>query len=489
MSAAQGSAIGGRLARRLCGRSRAIVALVAALAMGGCAVGPKYERPAVELPTEYPEVAAAIQTGAALRADWWKLYGDPQLDTLVATALERNADLQLAAAQIDEARAALREAGSALLPEIDLNGTSNRTRVSQSTTVPTPSGVPVVRTDHRFAFATNFELDFWGKFRNATDAARARLLSTQFGRDVVQLTLESTVAQAYFTLRSLDAQIAVTNQTIASREQSVTIVNARVQAGYSSDLDLSQARLLRANAAAQLRDLTRQRALVQHQLEQFTGRLDLRVAVQGALDLTLPALPPPGLPSTLLERRPDVIVAEQNLIAANAQIGVARAAQFPTFSLTGFLGGESESLSSLLNAPGRIWSVGLGLAFPVLDSGRYAARTEQAEARQRQAVAQYRKSVETAFKDVADALANVRETIAAETDLRAAVEAARRAQQIAELRYTGGYAAYLEVLDAQRNANDAELALVRNRQQQLNYTVDFIRAIGGGWERSPPPLG
>ena len=468
-------------------RARALrlpVALFGACVVAACAVGPKYERPVVDLPTEYPEVAAAVQSGAALRADWWKLYNDAQLDALVATALERNADIRLAAAQIEEARAVLREAGSALLPEIDVGGTSSRARSSQSTTLPAPAGVPVVRTDHRFAFSTTFELDFWGKFRSATDAARARLLATQYGRDVVQLTLQSTVAQAYFALRSLDAQIAVTRLTIASREDSVKIVTSRVQAGYSSELDLAQANLLRANAAAQLRELNRQRAVFEHQLEQLAGKLDLRVPVKDTLHLTLPPLPPPGLPSTLVERRPDVIVTEQNLIAANAQIGVARAAQFPTFSLTGFLGGQSEALSNILDAPARIWSLGLGVAFPVLDAGRYAARTEQTEARQRQAVAQYRKSVETAFREVADALSNVRETVAAEIDLRAAVDAARTAQRLAELRYNAGYAAYLEVLDAQRNANDAELALVRNRQQQLSYTVDFIRALGGGWTTS-----
>ena len=452
--------------------------------VAGCTVGPKYERPVLDLPPDYPEPADAMRSGAALRADWWKLYNDPELDTIVAAAMERNADVKLAAAQVEEAAGVLREAGAAIFPEIDLNGSSNRTRFSQSTAIPTPAGFPNVRNDHRAVLTTTFELDFWGKLRSATEVARARLLATQYGRDVVMLSLASTTAQAYFSLRSLDAQIAVTQVSLASRESSVQIVNSRVQAGYSSDLDLYQANLLRANAAAQLRDLQRQRALVEHQLEQLAGTLGLRVAAKSALDLPLPALPPPGLPSSLLERRPDVIVAEQNLIAANAQIGVARAAQFPTFSLTGFLGGESDSLVNILNAPSRIWSVGAGVLFPVFDAGKYAARTEQAEARQKQAVASYQKSVETAFKDVADSLSNIRQTLAAETDLRAAAEAAQNAAKIAQARYTAGYSAYLEVLDAQRNANDAELALVRNRQLQLSYTVDFIKAVGGGWTRT-----
>lgn len=469
---------------RMTGMSRrarlaAFVAMLGVLA--GCAVGPKYERPALEVPTEYPEVAAAGNAAAALRADWWKLYNDPRLDALVASALERNSDLKLATAQIDEAAAVLREAGAALLPQIDLAGNSNRTGFSTTTALPSPAGVPSVRTGHRLVLSTTFELDFWGKLRSASDAARARLLATEYGRDIVMLTLASTTAQTYFALRSLDAQIAVTKATLASRESSVSIVGDRVKAGYSSDLDLHQANLLRATAAAQLRELERQRAALEHQLQTLTGTLNLRLANADVLDLPTPALPPPGLPSTLLERRPDVVVAEQNLIAANAQIGVARAAQFPTLSLTGFLGGESESLIDIVTVPSRVWSIGAGLLFPIFDSGKYAARTEQAEARQRQAIATYQKSVETAFREVADALSNIRQTVLAETDLRAAVDAAEAAERIAEARYTAGYSAYLEVLDAQRNANDARLALVRNRQLQLAYTVDFIKAVGGGW--------
>jgi multidrug efflux system outer membrane protein len=462
-----------RLARR--------AAIVVLAALAGCAVGPKYERPALELPNEYPEIAAAGNAGAALRADWWKLYNDPRLDALVASALEHNSDLKGATAQIEEAAAVLREAGASLLPQVDLSGNSNRTAVSTTTAVPSPAGVPSVRTGHRLVLSTTFELDFWGKLRSASDSSRARLLATQYGRDVVMLTLASTTAQTYFALRSLDAQIAVTKATLASRESSVQIVGERVKAGYSSDLDLHQANLLRATAAAQLRELERQRAALEHQLQTLTGTLSLRVATVDALDLPTPALPPPGLPSTLLERRPDVVVAEQNLIAANAQIGVARAAQFPTLSLTGFLGGESESLLELVKSPSRVWSIGAGLLFPVFDSGKYAARTEQAEARQRQAAATYQKSVETAFREVADALSNIRQTVLAEADLRAAADAAEAAQRIAEARYTAGYSAYLEVLDAQRNANDARLALVRNRQLQLAFTVDFIKAVGGGW--------
>jgi outer membrane protein, multidrug efflux system len=455
--------------------------LLAALISAGCAVGPAYQRPVLDLPAAYPEEVDAGAGRTAIQAEWWKLYNDPQLNELVAATLVRNVDIRLAVAQVEEAEGVVREAGAAILPEIDVGGNSNRTAFSNTVALPAPTGFPTVRNDHRYTFSTTFELDFWGKLKSASDAAQAKLLATRYARDVVMLTLASTTAQTYFALRSLDAQIAVTRTSLATRDSSLGIVRDRVKAGYASDLDLAQANVARATAASQLRDLQRQRALVEHQLQTLTGKLDLRLEAGNALDLPTPALPPPELPSTLVERRPDVAAAEQNLISANAQIGVARAAQFPTFSLTGFLGGESESLSNILTNPARIWSVGLGLVFPVFDSGRYAARTEEAEARQRQALASYQKTVELAFRDVADALANIRQSVATEDDLRAAAAAAREALRIAQVRYAAGYSAYLDVLDAQRSVNDAELSLARNRQAQLAYTVDLIKATGGGW--------
>ena len=458
-----------------------LLSLCAALISAGCAVGPAYQRPAPDLPAAYPEDMESGGARVAIGAGWWKLYNDPVLNDLVAATLARNVDIRLAVAQVEEAEGVVREAGAAILPEINVGGNSNRTASSSATTLPSPAGIPTVRTNHRFTFSTTFELDFWGKLKSASDVAQARLLASRYSRDVVMLTLAATTAQSYFALRSLDAQIAVTRTSLSSRDASLGIVRDRVNAGYASDLDLAQANLSRANAGSLLRDLQRQRALFEHQLQTLTGKLDLRLPAGDALDVPTPALPPPDLPSTLVERRPDVASAEQNLIAANAQIGVARAAQFPTFSLTGFLGGESESLTNILTNPARIWSVGLGVLFPVFDSGKYAARTAEAEARQRQALASYQKAVETAFRDVADALANIRQSIATEGDLQAAVLAARDALRIAQARYGAGYSAYLDVLDAQRSVNDAELALARNRQAQLTYTVDLIKATGGGW--------
>lgn len=461
---------------------RAVLRLGMALLLGGCAaVGPDYERPAVNLPGAYADAPADVGTPAAIRAQWWKLYGDERLDELVAGALERNADMRLAVARIEETDANLREAGAAFLPEIDLSAAPTRSRVSNRTAAPIPASAPLVRNDLRFTLGTSFEIDFWGKLRRALEATRALALGSRYAKEVVTLSLAGLTTQAYFSLRSLDAQVTLTRATLQSRGEALGLVRNRARGGIASDLEVNQAEFARADASAQLKELLRQRALVEHQLATLTGRLDLALASGDLLSLPLPPLPPAGLPSALLERRPDVRQAEQQLIAANAQIGIARAAMFPTISLTAYAGGQSAALSTVLSTGASIWSVGFGLALPIFDSGRFAARTQAAEARQRQSVAAYQKAVETAFREAADALAGVQQTTAAEEDLQSRVVAARNVLRLAGLRYEAGYSAYLEVLDAQRTANEAELAFVRNRQSRLSASVDLMKALGGGW--------
>jgi len=466
--------------RKLC---TPLLATMLALALNGCMmVGPDYKRPAQELPPDYPEPAGT--DAAALRADWWTLYGDATLNDLVANAQKNSADIRLAAAQLEEANAALREVDAANYPQIDGSYAATDSRVSNATAVPVPSTVPLVRQNRRLAASTTFELDFWGRLRRGTEAARAAALSSRYGRDVVALTLAGTTSQAYFSLRAVDAQIAVTRITLKSREESLEVVKNRAASGISSDLEVNQAIGARSDAVLQLQDLERQRKLIEHQLGTLTGNLSLRLP-PGELDqLPVPPVPPAGLPSSLLERRPDVQAAEQNLVAANARIGVAKAAMFPTISLTGSYGGESAAFSNLLTGPARIWSLGFGLTLPLFDAGRLSARTEQAEARQRQSVANYQKAVETAFRETADAISNLSAAGASEAEFKVKVEAARQALELARIRYQSGYSGYLEVLDAQRTANDAELALVRNRQSRLAYSVDLMKALGGGW--APP---
>lgn len=461
------------------------LALVVTLA--GCAVGPDYQRPELALPDHYPDANVADTTDGEITPDWWTLYGDAELDHLISRALQNNADLRRAVAQIDEAEAVLSEARATLFPEIDLGLSSSRARSSTLNAQPLAAGVSPVSNSHRLALSTSFELDLWGRLQRASEAAQAQLLGTRYGRDVTALALTGATAQAYFLLRSLDAQITVTQQTLTTREESLALARSRAAGGLASELDVYQAETGRADAALQLRELQRQRALVEHQLGVLTGTPDLALAPGDLMQLPLPAAPPAGLPSTLLERRPDVQQAEQALIAANARIGVSRAAQFPTFTLTGVFGGQSEEFSDLLKSGARIWSIGLGATMPILDAGRYSARTRQAEAVQRQALADYQQVVETAFREVADALTNAQSTRAAAEDQDKRVTAARNALRLSQKRYEAGYSGYLEVLDAQRTANTAEQALIQHRQAQLAYSVDLIKALGGGWTATVEP--
>jgi len=455
---------------------------LAALALAGCIkVGPDYTRPeVVALPAEYPTAGAPGE--AVVPADWWTIYSDATLNDLVASARKANADVRLAAARVQEAEAVLREARASLFPDVSAGYNYSRSRVSTTSVPPPPAGT-IIRPSHQLALAsTSFELDFWGKFARASEAAQANLLNSRLSQDTVALTLAGATAQTYFALRSLDSQVAVLDLSIRIREDSLAIARARLAAGLASELDVYQAEGALADALFQRRDAARNRALVERQLAQLTGRLDLKLAAGEVFALPLPPVPPPGLPSTLLERRPDIRAAEQTLVSFNAQIGVARAAMFPTLSLTGFLGFQSAEFSELLSSNARVWTLGAGLTGPIFDAGRRSARVEQAEARREQALAGYQRAIETGFREVADALVNVSESAQSEDELRGRLEAARKALELSRLRYESGYSPYLEVLDAQRTANDAAIAFVRNRQARLAFTVDLMKALGGGWK-------
>ena len=457
-------------------------ALVLALLAAGCTtVGPDYQRPAITLPAQYPGMSkAAPATPAVLiAADWWTLYGEAELTRLIEQALAANADIAQAVARVEQAQGQLREADGALVPTVNAGANAGRSELGAS--VPSnPYGRTLTGNDLKLSLSTSFEIDFWGKLARATEAARAQLLAGTAARETVRLTVAGAVAQGWFALRSLDMQIAATRSTLKSREDGARLIGLRVKAGSGSRLDAEQAEIQRADAALQLRELQRQRALAQSLLGLLTADPGLTLA-EGTLATTVPAAPPAGLPSGLLERRPDVKRAEALLMSANAQIGVARAAMFPSLTLTGAGGVESTALSTLLKGPAHFWSLGFGLTAPIFDGGRNAARTDQAGARQREAVGAYQGAVATAFKEVADALANggaARES-QADTERRAA--AAETAERLAKARYDAGYAGYLELLDAQRTATAARLDVVRNRQAQLNASVDLFKALGGGW--------
>jgi multidrug efflux system outer membrane protein len=452
---------------------------LAALLLAGCAVGPDYQRPEQALPAQYPaSVEPAGTAGAEVPAQWWTLYRQSELDRLVAQALERNRDLEQAVARVEQADALARQAGAALLPRVDLGANAARAHVSPLTFPPNGA----TGNQFQLGLSASFELDFWGKLRRTREAARDTLLASSYARDTVSLTVAALTAQAWIGLRSLDEQIVLTRGTLATREEGLRLLGLRLQGGTSSQLDIEQAEGLRSASAVLLRDLQRQRALAQTQLAVLTGQLDLTLPEATLASLPLPPQPPAGLPSALLERRPDVRSAEQALAAASARIGAARAEQLPTISLTGSVGFESAELSDLLKSPSRIWSFGAGLAQPLFDGGRLGARTDQAVAAHREARGAYRGVVEDAFKDVADALANLQAAKGSQEDLARADRAAANALKLAQARYDVGYSGHLDLLDAQRSAAAAQLDLVRNRQLQLAASVDLFRALGGGWQ-------
>ncbi|HZW75177.1 MAG TPA: efflux transporter outer membrane subunit, partial [Caldimonas sp.] len=450
---------------------RRLATLLAAVALAGCMVGLDYQKPATELPNGFTEGASSSEGVGAIPDDWWRLFGDPTLDDLVANALAANVDIAQAVARIEEADANLRAVNAALFPEVDLSGAAGRSASSSKIAAPAP---PFVRNDVRLAFTAAYEIDFWGKLRRASEAARAQGLSSRYAHDVVTLSVAALTTQTYFLVRSLDAQIASTRTTLATRDDTLVIVRRRAEGGLASDLEVRQAEGARSDAAFQLNDLLRQRSLAEHLLATLTSRLDLAIAPGDLAHLPLPAMPPPGLPSALLERRPDIRQAEQDLVAANAEIGVARAQMFPTITLTGAFGGESQSLAGLFTVPGRLWAFGAGLSAPIFEAGRLSALVDVQRAREREALAAYNRAIQTAFREVQDALTNVQRYAELEGDAQASVNAAREALRLANIRYSAGYTGFLDVLDSQRSLNVAELALIRSRQNLLSAGVDLF---------------
>ncbi|MDQ2778827.1 MAG: efflux transporter outer membrane subunit [Pseudomonadota bacterium] len=461
---------------------RRLAPLVLAALAGCAAVGPDYQRPAVALPAAFSQTDATSDSSAStVPADWWRLYDDVELTRLETQALASNATIEQAVARVEFATAQLREAGGAFLPRLDGNASAARQQ-SSALSLGNPTGRSFTGNGFALSLSTSYEIDFWGKLRRTDEAARAALLASAASRDTVRLTVAGAVAQNWFLLRSLDAQIDATRRTLQSRQDGLRVFQERLKAGVGSRLDVQQAEILRADSATLLRDLQRQRALTVSQLGVLSGEPGLTVPPQPLAATELPPLPPPGLPSSLLERRPDLRAAEAQLAAANAQIGVARANQLPSVSLTGAFGQQSTDLGDLLNAPARFWSIGIGLVAPIFDGGRLAARTEQAQARQREATGAYRATAQTAFKEVADALANLRAARESAVDVQSRDRAARDALQLAKARFDAGYSGNIELLDAQRTATAAELVVISNRQQQLNASVDLLKALGGGWQ-------
>ena len=462
---------------------RALAVAALALFIAGCSLMPSYKRPAAELPTNWNEVPAQ---GIPVNERWWTLYRDPVLDRLIEEAFARNRDLALAAARVEEARALLRVTDSDRSPSVDLTAGADRTRSSERSSMPLPPGIPLERDTFRAQLNVAYELDLWGRLRGASNAARAQLLATQAARETVRITLASQVAQSYFALIAFDQQIEVTRRTLGLRGQNLDLQKVRHKAGLITDFNLRQLEAEVAAARAQLPQLEQRRTSVEVALSVMLGRspraiTNDSIAVQNTAGEQPIAVIPEGLPSDLLLRRPDIVEAEQRLIAANARIGVARASMFPRISLTGYLGSDSASLGNLFSGPATIWQLAFGLAQPIFQGGRLRAEVDAVSAREQQALAQYQKAVQVAFGEAREALAaqsRSREVHAAENERVAAL---RETLRLARIRFDNGLSSQLEVIDAERNLLQAELNLIDALRAQRAAVADVVRALGGGW--------
>ena len=441
-------------------------------------VGPDYKRPEINLPNSYHQEINKDNVLTDLNM-WWKLYQDPALNELMDKALVKNTDINAAIARVEESDAYLKEIDAALLPEVNL--TSQASRTKSTTTGATTFGRPI-KKDYLIRLGTSFELDFWGKLRRAKESARAEYLASQFSKDTVELTLQSLLASNYLLLRSTDSQILVLKANVKYREENLALTKKRLEGGLVSALDVHQAEAAFNNLSAQLSDVMRQREIIFNQLAVLSGDMNLVISELTIDTLITPPTPPSGLPSSLLEARPDLREAEQMMIAANANIGVAKAALFPTISLTANFGAQSAALGNLNKSGSDIWGTGLGLSLPIFDSGRVRAKIDQATAKQKQALSYYESSVQNAFKEVNNALVSLKEYTEQENDLKLTQDAAKKAMDIASNRYKAGYSSYMEYLDAQRVFNDASIAYIQKRQLRLMASVELFKSLGGGWQ-------
>jgi multidrug efflux system outer membrane protein len=478
-----GAAMGRTAPPAAAGAASLLVVLLA-----GCALGPDYRRPETATPAAYRFEPDATANSIA-DAGWWQVYQDPVLQSLIREGLANNLDVRIAAARIDQARAALGSARLQQLPQV--SATAGATRQLTSL-YELPAGIPALSNEFSIEGSLSYEIDFWGKYRRATEAARAQLLQSAYAKQDVMAGLVASVATAYFTLQTLDEQLAITYRTVDTRQKFVDLTQAQHDRGTVSELDVATAQAQLAIAMANLPDLKRQIGQTEDQLSVLLGHNPDQILRSAggpavpAADHAPPPIPAAGLPSSLLERRPDLREAEQNLVAANAEVGVAKANLFPSITLTAMGGGISTALSSLFSGPARTWSAGAGVLQPLLNPQRNLYQLDLADAQKRQALLQYQKSVQTAFQEVSDALIAREQDADLQAAEEAQVAAQRRANTIALARYRVGYASYFNVIDADRDLFTAELTLSAARLNTLLSVVQLYRALGGGWQAEQP---
>jgi NodT family efflux transporter outer membrane factor (OMF) lipoprotein len=456
----------------------------ALLALAGCTLGPNYKRPTTPTPPQYRGADPAEGAASIAQTNWADLFQDDALKQLLTTALNQNHDLRIAADRVLEARAQYRITFAGELPSV--NATAGFTEVRPSLIGSSrfvPPGISLDSSYTQAAFTLNWELDFFGRLRRLTEAARAQYLATEEGRRGVQTTLVADVMTNYFQLRELDAELEIARQTAAVGNDGLRLTTVRRDRGVATGLDVRQAEELLYTATAEIAAVQRQIAQTENALSALLGNYPSEIPRGRSLnELKTPAQAPAGMTSDLIERRPDIRQAEQNLIAANANIGVAKALYFPQISLTGSLGEQSRALSNLFTGPARAWTFSNPISnVPIFTAGAVRAAVRLSETQKQEALEAYRKAIETGFREVSDALIEYQKDGEQRKQEELLVGALKEADRLSRLRYTGGLDSYLQVLDAERNLFQGELTLAQLRRQELLSVVQLYRALGGGW--------
>lgn len=462
--------------------SRLCLTPIVLLVSIGCAVGPKYKRPPVTTPAAYRGLApdAGQQTNTSLADEkWWMVFQDTQLQGLIRTALAQNYDVRIAAARILQAQAILGITRADQYPTIAGGGSAANVRAQRTKITP-----EFETSANEVNVSLAWELDFWGKFRRATEAARANLLATEWGKRAVMSSLVSDVASAYFQLRELDLELEISERTLESRKQSLNLVEVRARGGVTALIDVRQSEQLVYTAAGTIPDLERRIEQQENFLSVLLGNNPGPIT-RGKPLVEFPVLPtvPAGLPSSLLEKRPDIQAAEQQLVAANARIGVAKAAYFPQITLTAVAGYQSPALTDLFTGPAGFWNFGGQLLQPIFTGGRIRSNVRLSEAQQQEAVLIYQATIQQAFREVSDSLVAYQKNQEFRQQQALLVEAAQDTTRLAGVRYSGGVSSYLEVLDSDTRYFDAQLALAQAQLTERLALVQLYNALGGGWEQ------
>ncbi len=469
-------------------RASTIAIAAAAVLLAGCTVGPNYKRPQVAIPENFraPSPLPAPQAASLADLKWFEVFHDQQLQSLIRTALAQNYDLREAVARVEEARASLGATRSNQFPQVSASGDLQVERLSRDGQFPlSPSFLPNQNRIYGEGGLNllSFEIDLWGRLRRATEAARANLLNAEWNQKTVMSTLVSQVATDYFQLVELDAELQISQSTLQSRRDSLKLTQDRQRGGVATLLDLRQAEELVYTASESIPQLQQQIEQTDDQISLLLGKNPQSIEIaHGLRDDSVPPEVPSGLPSALLERRPDIRAAEQSLVAANADIGVAKAAFFPQITLTGNIGGQSSTLANLFSGPDGVWSFVPQITQPIFTAGRLKSNLQLAKAQREEMQAAYEKSIQTAFQEVSDALIAHQRTRESRVEQEHLVTALEDRKRLAYARYTGGVDTQLNALDADRDLLSAELTLAQIRYAELTSVVQLYKALGGGWE-------